>query len=286
MHYVALYVLSFLLFSQTLRLGQKKDADMLTVTAANYVVAAIFCVAYWSLLGFPGFHTVKREIWVAGFGNGLLYFLNLLAMLMAYRLVGVGITSASIGISLIIPVVLSWALWEEAMPVSRGLAVFLAPFAIGFMRPIQNVHAKRSMKAELSLIACFLCAGGVRTIHKYATVITGPEPEQLRLYQALVWLGAAAASTSYVMFRNVPYHFREILVGVFAGFFNAFTLFFTLLSLSVVAAVVFFPTSLCSVILLNLLISWVLWKERLVKRQIFGIVLAIAVVILVNMDHL
>ena len=123
----------------------------------------------------------------------------------------------------------------------------------------------------------------MRTIHKYATVVATPEYEQLRVYQALVWVCAAAASTSYVRFRNLPYHFREIYLGALAGFFNVFTLFFTLLSLSVVAAVVFFPTSLCSVIVFNLMISWMLWRERLIKRQIFGITLAMVVVILVNM---
>lgn len=117
MSYVALYVLSFLLFSQTLRLAQKKNADMFTVAAINYVVAAVICVTYLAILGFPDFHSVKWEIWLA-------------------------------------------------------------------------------------------------------------------------------------------------------GFFNVFTLFFTLLSLSVVAAVVFFPTSLCSVIVFNLMISWMLWRERSIKRQI------------------
>ena len=284
MHYVALYVLFLILFTQTLRFGQKREVNTLSATAINYVVCAIICVGYFSFLGFPDLRTVGWKIWTAGLGNGLVYFSSLVFILMAYRFVGVGITSASMGISLVIPIVFSWALWGEAMPASRWLAVVLTPFAIVFMRPIQDTRFKLSTKGNFALLACFLCAGGMRTIHKYANVIAGSEPEQLRVYQGMLWVGAAAGSACYVALRRLRYRKPEILLGSVLGFFNVFTLFFTLLALSVVPAVVFFPTSLCSLIILNLFISWMLWKEKLIMRQLFGIALAMAVVILVNLN--
>jgi len=201
MHYVALYVLFLILFTQTLRFGQKREVNTLSATAINYVVCAIICVGYFSFLGFPDLRTVGWKIWTAGLGNGLVYFSSLVSILMAYRFVGVGITSASMGISL-----------------------------------------------------------------------------------GMLWVGAAAGSACYVALRRLRYRKPEILLGSVLGFFNVFTLFFTLLALSVVPAVVFFPTSLCSLIILNLFISWMLWKEKLIMRQLFGIALAMAVVILVNLN--
>ena len=286
MHYAALYVFFFIIFTQTLRFAQKRDTNPITITAINYTVCAIICVGYFSFLGFPDLKAVAWKIWAAGLANGLVYFHCIVSVLMAYRFVGVGITSAGIGISLIIPMIFSWALWGEAMPASRWLAVILTPFAIIFMRPIQEIHAKLSVKGEFALLACFLLSGGLRTIHKYANVVAASEPEHLRAYQAILWASAAAVSAFYVAICRLRYQRREILFGGILGFFNMFALVFTLLALSVVPAVVFFPTSLCSIIVLNLIISWALWKERLIKRQILGITLSIAVVILVNLGRL
>ena len=56
-----------------------------------------------------------------------------------------------------------------------------------------------------------------------------------------------------------------------------------LLALGVLGAVVFFTTAGSLAIVLTLLTSWVLWRERITPRQSVGIATAIVIVVLANL---
>jgi len=279
MTYLILCVLSIVIFTQSLRLGQKREANVIVVAAVNYVAAALF-----SLIGFlcEGIDSFDHVPWLAAAAivNGVLYFIHILIVMAGYRVVGVGITSALVGSGVIVPVLISWFAWSEIMTPYRWIAVGLVPLVMTLVRP----HAKRSahytLKADVILFLCFFVAGVVFTIHKSVNVYFPPSSQGL--YQFMLFTAAAISSSAYVIAGGYSASGEDFLLGVGAGLSNSLATLFLLLSLTVIPAVVFYPTNQCLVIAVNVVLSRILWGEWMVKRQIVGLALAVAIIILAN----
>ena len=137
------------------------------------------------------------------------------------------------------------------------------------------------MAGDAILVATLLCAGAVGTVHKASNVYAaGCVP----LYQAALFFAAAVACATYVATRRVPYGRRIAVLGTALGVFNVLATLFVLLALSVLPAGVVFPISSSLTISLSVILGRVLWKEHVSARQIAGVVIAIAVVVLATLN--
>ena len=76
---------------------------------------------------------------------------------------------------------------------------------------------------------------------------------------------------------------KEVTIGLAVGLANNCALFFALLAISAVAATVFFPTAGCLVIVGNIILGRLFWKEKLVTKQALGLAVALAIVVLANL---
>jgi len=280
-HYLILYIIFMQLFSQTLRYSQRRGAGVLAVSAVNYVVAAavsaVVLAGWWWSAGL----SVQRVPLALGAVTGTLYFVNLLIMLAAYRLVGVGITAAFSALGVVVPVIVSWYAWREQMTALRWAAVALLPVAVVLMRPSQNGRHRITFKADLILVSAFLVPGVVGTLHKALNVYAPGAGRNL--YQAALFAAAALSSVAYARWRRARYDRPVIVLGSVLGVSNVLATLFVLLSLSVMQAVVFYPMSASLVIASSVVVSWLLWRERVTRRQVVGLLFAVCIVILARL---
>jgi drug/metabolite transporter (DMT)-like permease len=295
MHFLFLYVLCALHFSQLLRLGQKRSCRTMAVVGVNYVLAAALSagVALWlGAFGAQG----RRVLTALGSVNGVLFVLHALIMMAAFRIVGTGITWAFVGSGIVIPVLFSRFAWNEPMSGWQWLALGLVPFAVGLLRPPARREAgarRAGLKGDLILALCFLMAGAIGTIHKaqqvYAEGLPAPEgppplfSRERLFYQAVLFGTTLLVSGGYLLARRMRPTWKELKIGTGVGLANTGGLFFALLALSVVEGTVFFPTTGCSVIVGNTVVGRLLWRERMVSRQLVGLALAMAVVVLAHL---
>ena len=282
MHYCILYVLSMLTFTQLLRYSQRRGLGVLPVSAINYVAAAILCAGAMAVLWTRGGVDLSNP-WVPialGVPNGVLYFVHLLIILTGYRLAGVGITMAFAAMGVLIPVLLSWYTWGEPMPPSRWAAVAILPVAAVLMRPNASEHKHLTLKGDIVLAMTLLMGGTVATIHKsfdmYAQEAARP------LYLTSLFTAAAITSVVYVWARRLRYRWRGVVIGSILGGANSLATLFVLLGLSVLPAVVFYPISGSLVISCSVVVSWLLWRERITRRQMLGVCSAVVIVALAN----
>ncbi len=307
MVYLGAYVVCVLFFSQLLRLGQKRSCRTASVAGINYAVTAVlsagmflFCGA-WNAAG-PGV--------AAGLGaaNGVLFWVHLLVMVAGFRRAGVGITWAFVSSGVVLPVLVAHFAWGEAMSLPQWLALGIVPAAVVLLRPrgkkeeegAGEGNGKRlGLSGDVILLLCFLMAGAIGTIHKaqefYTKLLLAGAGGELdgaqellarntRLfYQAVLFGVSCLCSVGYMCLKRMRPTVREFKIGGGVGAVNTFGLFFTLLAINAVAAAVFFPTSACLIIILNTVLGRALWKERISPRQIAGVGLALAVVVLSNL---
>ena len=249
-------------------------------SAVNYVAAAVIAVVLAGMR-LPADLSDQWIPMVLGGVNGVLYFLHLMVILAAFRLTGVGITIAFTGMGAVVPVLVAWCFWWEPMSPLRWAAAGLLPAAVFLMRPPGNQHRHLTLKADVLLAISLLGAGLIGTIHKSVTVYA--PGGGVAVYQAALFTTAAVTSVGYVWLRRLHYDRGTILAGSVLGACNLLATLFILLSLSVIPAVVHYPTSGSLIIACSVIVSWVLWSERVTKRQIAGLTLAVSVVVLANL---
>ena len=305
MHDLVLYILCGLIFMQTLRYAQRRGATDYVAGAVNYALAAVICLA---LLAAFAAGRAMPALWpAAGLGAvcGASYFGQFLLLLVSYRLAGVGITTAVMSMGVVVPILLSWCLWSEAMTPLQWAAVCLLPVALLLVRPIRKPLHERpqiattairrprlTWKADVMLLAVFLNGGAMTTLHKavniYSPAVGAAEkflffqPSQL-VYESFLFLVAAVCSVGYALWRGGRWGRRELTIGTVMGISNVLATLFAVVGLGVLAAAVFFPTATSALIVLSVVISWWLWDERVTPRQTVGLLVAICIVVLANL---
>lgn len=278
MSYLVACVISMVCFQQLFRLAQHRRSDVLLIAAANYVVAAAVSAARVLAVG----DVTDGWGWlviVLGGINGLLYFLHLLVFLAAFRIAGVGVTSAIFGTSLIVPVITAYALWSDPIGPTQWAALALVPIGMFMMRPRGPNGIRLTWKADLVLFLVLAVGGVIQTIHKAIDVYA---PAARPNYVAALFMAAALSSVGYALIKGIRFRGVDAAHGAVIGAINLSTTAFLLMALSVMPAAVFFPVSTSLMIGVNVVLSWILWRERITPRQAIGLVVAAAIVLLAS----
>ncbi len=294
MHFVLLNILCWLIFTQTLRYAQhRRDAPDYVVGAVNYVFAAVLSLGALAALSALRGPPALTKAGLMGAACGVSYFGQFLMILAGYRLAGVGITMSVASIGVLVPVVLSWLVWGEAMTPWRWVAVGLLPLALLLVRPpARNQPGHLSWKADLLLAAVFLNGGLMTTLHKavgiYAAsarsagTFLGFPPHQI-VYLSGLFVTAAACSATYAIVRGGRCGAAALSMGAVAGSANVMGTLSMVAGVAAVGAVVFYPTLTCAVIVLSVVVSRALWGERVTGRQFAGLAAAAGIVVLANL---
>jgi drug/metabolite transporter (DMT)-like permease len=281
MIFLLIFVCGNVLFNQCLRYGQKHGANILAAVSVNYAIAALVSTGIYLGRGLQFSQLLDPHVLAIAGVNGVFYFIHILIVLAAYRVVGVGITAALTRAGVILPSVVAWFAWSEAMTPYRWIALGLVPVAMVLMRRHETTQAHFTLKGDMVLLASFAMAGVILTIHKYAEVHF--DLDQREAYKTLLFLVASLSSLGYAAVKRVRYSRHDIALGVVIGLTNATMLFVVLVCLARMPAVVFYPTSASLDICLNVIVSRFAWNEKLLKRQLAGVALAIGVVLLTNL---
>lgn len=280
MLYLIGFVIASVLFNQALRYGQERHADILSVAAVNYALAAALTLGLALTRDVPWSTATTLPVLLAGAVNGVLFFAHIPFMVGSYRRVGVGITTAWTRTAIVIPAIVAWYAWSEVMGSARWAALALVPAAMFLMQRVEPDRPPMTIRFDGVLLACFVIGGLVLTTHKYADIHFSVD--ELEVYKVALFGAAAIASAAYTLSQQRRFTASEFRIGAFVGLCNAFGVLCVMLGLAVVPAVVFYPTSASFGIILNVLVAHWVWKERLCKRQVAGIGLAIAIVLLTN----
>lgn len=281
------HVLALTAFGQSLRWGQRRTGNIIGISAVNYVAASLAAAFVLALtLGSQGAGPNPLRLTGLGLLNGSFYFLCLLVMLMGYETAGIGITSAVISCGCVVPILVARVVgWEDRLLPTQWAAVALLPAAILLMRPPPKQKKKLDWKADLILLAAFLIPAASSTMHTAAARWGGGELPGQAVYTTAIFIAALFWTGGYAIVRREPIRRAQAGLGVFIGLINIAATVCLVQSVRQIGAAVFFPTAGPSIIILHLLVSWKLWKEVLTKRQLTGVGVAIAVIVLANIGR-
>lgn len=208
----------------------------------------------------------------------MFYFLN-----KSLKESGIAKTDIFQRLSLIIPVVLSFKLFDEVFTWSKFIAIVLAFVSIVFL-----LYKKSTKDGKFNIIyplMVFLGYGTVDTLFKILA-LNKDIPYIVALF--LVFVSCAIITGSYLFFIKVKWNYKYIFYGIILGCLNFSNIYFYLKAHKIFfnSPTLVFITMNLGVIIGGTFIGKLYFKEKITKNTGIGILLAVISVILLALIQL
>lgn len=283
------------------KLAERRDLDRTALLAVNYAAGALLAVALggasFRVAVVPGVTVaagadlaaeslrIVRGMLVLGVVEGVLYIGGFWLYARAIREAGVGLAAAAMRLSVVIPVLVSWAVWAEAPTAAQGAGLALGGVAFVLLaRPARGADTEAPGRSGALLLgALFVVGGAVDVGMKTFRELYGVVPREAFLL--VVFAVAFAVGAVLVIaagLRTGRWPRPSVLAwGAGLGVLNYYSAELMLRALDVLRAPVAFPLNNVSVVLGAALVGRIAFGERMSRVNVAGLaVAALAVALL------
>ena len=219
-----------------------------------------------------------------GIIQGILYIYTLFNTRNSVKYNGAGISTLFMQSSFIITLTVAMFLWHEIPTVLQviGIAIAICALLTAYEKPSE----KSIIKKPVLLIIAITSSATMALINKASVYYTIGELRPLLV--STIFPTALFFGIAYLIIKHVREHKRftitpkEILFGLLLGTPNVLSSYMMLRALAAVPTNVYYPTSAAGCLITVTLVSALVFKERLSKKQIISIIMLVVSLVLVN----
>ena len=278
MIYLILAILSSATIAIIMRFAQQRINYPIGLLAGNYIVCSLMAL----LLSVSELQNITPQFLVlpTGLGvlNGALYLGSFALMQWNTRHNGVVLSSVFMKLGILVSTLLSVVWFGESPTLLQIIGFLLAVTAIVIINFQKGACLN---KKSWALLLMLLAAGMGDGMSKVYEVYGDSNFENLFLF--FTFLAALLLCLIFLAHKKERLGFKELCYGAALGIPNFFSSLFLLKSLTVIPAVIAFPTVNVAVILVVSLAGFLLFREKLSRRQIIGGVLICIALALLNL---
>jgi drug/metabolite transporter (DMT)-like permease len=261
-----------------LKYGETKGCDRLLLVGANYITASLLSLLFAApRLAVPGAATLTL-----GAAAGVDYVLGFLLLMAGIARGPLAVPVTVMRLSVAVPIVVSIAVWAERPGGLQWAGLALGAVAILlFGYSLSGGRGRRSEGGGywMLIVALFLVMGAGDVLLKAFRELSFDTDRMT--FTWILFTVAAVFTWILVWSRRTAFEGRSFLLGLLLGVPNLFSTVFTLLALKHVPASIAFPFINLTVIAGSALFGFFIWRERLYRLSLAGLVLAaIALVLL------
>lgn len=280
MLYLLLAIVCAATYSVLFKLFACRDVDSLQAIAFNYLTATILGVVLSLGGGVESGMVLGVGEWCLAAVMGVMFMAAFVLMARSTALSGVAVTTVAARVSLIIPVVCSYLFLPNQMePRWVAIGVIILALIMVIWTPAKGDAKDRKGGAGgvLLPLGVFLLFGANNFCLKWAQSGLSAEGAAAQL-SAAIFLFAAVASGGYYLWtrRERRFSWQALGGGVVLGASNFFTTYFMFLGLESLPSGLFFPIYHIGIVALVTAVGLLFFGERLVARQVLGLVVAAA----------
>ncbi|TQQ84066.1 DMT family transporter [Peptacetobacter hominis] len=300
MFYLLLAIICSGSIALVFKVSEMKNCNRYLVTTINYLTAFIISsvVFFSSELTLP---SSLDGLWSATAGNfggnltplgsigasivlgiitGLLFFVSFIIYQKSISECGASLSGMFSKMGILIPMIFSIFIWNEIPSAIKWLGIILS-FASIVIVNVNPANIKESAFRPILLILCVLYGTADfmnKVFQKYALV------EYKNLFLLIVFLSATIFSLSLlVKNRDKGINLFGCFIGLCAGIPNMFASFFLIDSLKSLEAAVVYPMYSAGGVVFIMAMSYILFKERLTKKELFAAGLTIVSMVIINL---
>lgn len=270
---IAFSSLIFILF----KLFHKFQVNNLQAIVVNYFTAAFFG---YLILGFENVPQIFSTSWLFMAAIVGLLFITLFNV-MAHTTQNNGVSVASIAnkMSVIIPVIAAYFLYNDTVNTTKivGLGLALAGIYLVSVKP------KSQLKTLLFPAIFFVGSGLLDTLLKFTQQRLLTNENELSQFTPTAFLVAGILGSVFLLIKKQKPTSKNIIWGIALGIPNYFSILILLKALSIksIENSVIFPLNNMGVVLLSTFLAFVFFKEKLSFKNVIGVIVsAVAIYLL------
>lgn len=216
---------------------------------------------------------------ILGIITGVLYLVGFLLYQMSIKNCGASLSGMFSKMGIIIPMLISIIIWREYPSAVKWIGIILMISSI----VIVNINIGSNSKSHFrwSLLLMLIVTGfsdlSNKLIQKYAFAEYKSHLLFFIFITALIICAGLCIKNS-----SSKFNFKSALFGVLIGVPNILTTFFIIEALMGIQATIVYPAFSAGTIVLIMLLSFILFKEKLRKQELIAIFITLIGIILVN----
>lgn len=276
MIYLLLAILSSSLLAFILPFSARYTKNAYSIYLFNYIVCFILSFAFAENKNvFSGGTTPI----LLGAIAGILYLASL--ALYRYNVLKNGLVLGAVfgRLGILVPVILSIFIFKEIPTVFQIIGIILAVVAIVIMNYTKE-KGEFKAKALIELVVLLLVSGICDSMSKIFESVGERSSDDYYLF--FIFIFATLATLIFLVKNKEKIGKYDILFGALVGIPNYFSSRFLLMSLSNLPAVIVYPAFSVGAVIIVSILSRVVFKNKLSKKQIVGIVIILSSLILLN----
>jgi len=251
----------------------------------NYLTAAI--LGFYLSNNSVSFQQIPSQPWFLGaFLLGIMFILVFNVMALTSQKNGLSVASVSSKMSVVIAIIFGVWYYEESIGLVKLIGVLLALVAVYLTSIKEKNEIVKKNKDFLFPVLLFFGSGAIDTSLKYVEtsfVAEGGVP----LFSATIFGCAFGLGVIVLLYQKVKgilsFEFKSILGGILLGVPNYFSIVYLLKALSTegMESSTAFTLNNVGIVILSTLFGLFIFKEKLISKNWFGIIIAIVSIILI-----
>lgn len=253
----------------------------------NYVTASICGFISMGEIPTIEFYTAPSWFYISLI-SGLFLILVFHVFAASAAKAGVAITAVSSKMSVIIPVIAGFFLFNESMPLLKITGIVLVMFS--FYLIFKNPQGYSLNKRHLILPLLLFIGNGINdSVLKYAQFNHFHAPKDSVHFLTSAFSVSCVLGLLFFLvqmtFRKEKIHLKSLLAGIGLGLLNWFSTLFFLNGLELVDVSIFIPVFNAGIVILGALSGMILFREKLHRVNIIGIILSVVAISLIVLTN-
>ncbi len=302
MFYLFLAILSSSTIAFLFKFAENREMNPYLITSANYFVATIISLFFilnnqlfqglikeesfiseWQLLLSQNqsllspYNSVLWGLMVGGIA-GFFFFFSFLYYQKSVKENGVALSGTFSKLGILIPMIFSIVIWKEYPSRIQWVGIILSLVSIVMVN--LSVESLKKFDLNPTILILFILGGFAEFSNKIYQQYALREYKDVFLFA--VFLVAFLISFFYVQKEQTQWKLKDILTGFAVGVPNLFSSYFLILSLDSLPTSVAFPIFSAGTIVLINIGGFLIFKERISKKNQLAIGLVIIALILIN----
>jgi drug/metabolite transporter (DMT)-like permease len=283
MFYILLAILASTAFGAGLKVSELAGRDRVVVAFVNYAAGAVMAAAYWALFADAPLQLSMSTVY-AGMFAGIAWVVGLIAIMVSIKETGVALTTAISRLSVIVPIAACVLLWDEHLIGMEIAGVLLAVLAVLLLSGrAASRGGKVTAMGVILLVFLFISQAAAQISMKIKDEYS--PKEEITAFMMVLFVTAAVLTGLLVFIGKKKLSRSNLLFGCALGLPNVLSGSFLLEAFQEVKGTIVYPVTSAGSVLLLALLGVFLWKEKLGRRAVAGILLTIAALVLINIGR-
>lgn len=260
--------------------NSEKKGEPLLLLAGNYLAAAIISGTLFILEDQSNYSIFS---FLFGAVMGGIFLFSFFAFTKAVESAGTALATVSSRISVIIPVLLSILFFNEIPSIKNIAGIFLAIITIIFFYfSLKTMTGKTLLGKDYMYLFIVLIGIGLGDFGmKVFQNLSGRNEEPFFLF--MIFSFAFIYTSVFLKLKNIRIESTTAMLGAILGIPNIFSSYFLLGALSVLPAIVVYPSVNIGVILVTTFGAYLIWKENINRFGKIALVTGLAAILFLSL---